>query len=147
MSAANILRTLAATLSAAALLGAAPPGARGVRTIRVEKWENGFIRREEHRLNGELDGDVRGWYADGSPAYRYHFVSGVSEGLQEQWYPSGQPLTRFHHHAGHEAGQQQMWNADGTIRSNYVIKGGRRFGLLGTMGCSGRDSTASREAR
>src|SRR5439155_11394424 len=51
------------------------------------------------------------------------------------------PWTSFHHHEGHELGQQQMWNPDGTIRSNYVIKDGRRYGLVGAMGCSGKRSS------
>src|SRR5438105_15958924 len=71
----------------------------------------------------------------------YHYHAGLSEATQRQWYPNGQPWTSFHHHEGHELGQQQMWNPDGTIRSNYVIKDGRRYGLVGAMGCSGKRSS------
>ena len=37
---------------------------------------------------------------------------------------------------GKEAGAQRMWNEDGTLRANYVIKEGRRFGLLGSKPCA-----------
>jgi antitoxin component YwqK of YwqJK toxin-antitoxin module len=130
--------------------------------IAVERYANGQVRREATYRGGVLDGVVRGWYESGAREYErtyrgglevgehrgwydsgalkfvYHFRNGMSDGEQRQWYPGGQPFALFHHALGHEVGQQQLWNADGTIRSNYVIRDGRRFGLLGAMGCTGR---------
>jgi antitoxin component YwqK of YwqJK toxin-antitoxin module len=88
------------------------------------------------------EGEHRGWYENGAVKFVYHYTRGVSEGVQRQWFPSGQPFTAFHHHAGHEVGQQEMWNADGTLRSNYVIRDGRRYGLLGAVGCTGQEKAS-----
>lgn len=36
---------------------------------------------------------------------------------------------------GQEEGSQKMWYDTGKIRANYVIKNGKRYGLLGTKNC------------
>jgi antitoxin component YwqK of YwqJK toxin-antitoxin module len=41
----------------------------------------------------------------------------------------------MNYEAGIEVGQQRQWYDDGSVRSNYVMKNGRRFGLLGTKNC------------
>ena len=105
----------------------------------IERWENGGIKRETAYRGDVLDGPSRGWYENGAPRFVYAYRDGVSEGVQRQWYPSGQLYTSFNHRAGHEVGPQRMWNPDGSIRSNYFIKDGRRFGLLGALGCTGKD--------
>ena len=30
-----------------------------------------------------------------------------------------------------------MWQEDGTARANYVVREGRRYGLMGAKGCVG----------
>jgi antitoxin component YwqK of YwqJK toxin-antitoxin module len=117
--------------------GGFAPIARVRTSTVVDRYENGQVRRDVQSQDGQLDGVVRGWYEDGSPMYVYHYRNGVTDGVQEQWFRSGQRYTLFNHHEGHEVGQQRMWNADGSIRSNYVIRDGKRFGLLGAMGCTG----------
>jgi antitoxin component YwqK of YwqJK toxin-antitoxin module len=107
--------------------------------VVVDRWPSGAVRRETAYVGEVLDGRSRGWYENGAAKFEYNYRRGVSEGEQREWYPSGQLFTLFHHDAGHEVGQQQMWNGDGTIRSNYVIKDGKRFGLLGAMGCTGKE--------
>jgi hypothetical protein len=42
-------------------------------------------------------------------------------------------------------GQQRMWWPDGTLRANYVVRDGRRYGLLGAKGCVSVDSTTERD--
>lgn len=38
---------------------------------------------------------------------------------------------------GQPEGKQKMWFANGQVKSNYVMKNGRRFGFLGAKGCMG----------
>jgi antitoxin component YwqK of YwqJK toxin-antitoxin module len=132
-------------LGVAAVIGvttAAIAAERAGTSTVVERYSSGRVKRLEERRDGKLDGVVREWYENGARMREFHYRRGVSEGSQRQWYPGGQLFTSFHHHDGQELGQQQMWNPDGTVRSNYVIRNGRRYGLLGSMGCSGsRDST------
>ena len=108
------------------------------RTV-AERWPNGQLRRESTYVGDVLDGPSRGYYASGARQFIYFYRRGFSEGEQRQWYPSGRIYTSFNHRAGHEVGQQRMWNPDGTIRSNYVIKDGKRFGLIGALGCTGTE--------
>ena len=125
----------------AAVLMATQTGAARLpehRTV-VERWPNGRIRRESTYVGEVLDGPSRGWYESGAQQFAYFYRRGISEGEQRQWYPSGRIFTSFNHQAGHEVGQQRMWNPDGTIRSNYVIRDGKRFGLIGALGCTGKD--------
>jgi antitoxin component YwqK of YwqJK toxin-antitoxin module len=125
--------------TAVAFLVAALAGAPNDHHVVVERYENGRLKREASYRGDKLDGVVRGWYDNGAPKFELHYRRGVSEGEQREWYPTGQLYTLFTHHTGHEAGQQRMWNSDGSIRSNYVIKDGKRFGLLGAMGCTGKE--------
>jgi antitoxin component YwqK of YwqJK toxin-antitoxin module len=158
----RLLGLLALALGAIALSAASDPSMRVV----VDRYPNGALERVASYRGNELDGAARGWYENGAPEYErryragreegrhrgwyetgapkflYFYHDGVAEGDQRQWLRTGQALTLFHYRRGHEDGQQQMWNADGTIRSNYVIKDGRRFGLIGSMGCTGKDQAA-----
>ena len=36
---------------------------------------------------------------------------------------------------GYELGEQKIWDKNGEIVTNYIIKNGRRFGLLGKKNC------------
>jgi antitoxin component YwqK of YwqJK toxin-antitoxin module len=108
---------------------------RGWYASGARAYERSFVAGREH-------GTHRGWYESGAPHFVLHYSNGLSEGEQRRWYPSGQLRTVFHHHAGHEVGQQQLWNPDGSIHSNYVLRDGKRYGLLGAMGCTGKDRTS-----
>jgi antitoxin component YwqK of YwqJK toxin-antitoxin module len=41
----------------------------------------------------------------------------------------------FNYKKGYENGSQRMWWSDGKIRANYVIKNGKKYGLLGYKIC------------
>ena len=107
--------------------------------VVTERYANGRIARRAEYLSGRLDGITRGWYQDGTLMYEYHYRRGLGEGLQQQWNRDGTLLLRLNQYQGHEAGLQQMWNADGSVRSSYVIKAGKRYGLLGARGCTGKN--------
>ena len=136
----------------------------------VEHFASGQIKRNALYQHGVLNGVTRGWYANGTLAYTreysvgrangahrgwydsgkrkfvYNLRDGMSEGVEEQWYESGQSYTLFHYEHGQEEGQQQMWNADGTLRANYVIKDGRRYGLPGSTGCRGGEEKSEEQS-
>ena len=123
-------------------LGAAPVALRAPAEVVVVRYPSGRVQSETRYRNGALDGTSRGWYENGAPRFVLHYANGLSDGEQRRWYPNGQPLTVLHHRAGHEVGWQRMWSRDGAIRSNYVIRGGKRYGLLGAMGCTGKKRPA-----
>ena len=39
------------------------------------------------------------------------------------------------YYKGYESGGQKVWYPNGLIKSNYIMKNGRRYGLLGTKNC------------
>ena len=45
-------------------------------------------------------------------------------------------IEEFNYKMGREFGSQKVWYLDGKIKSNYIIKNNRRYGLLGTKNCT-----------
>ena len=52
-----------------------------------------------------------------------------------EWYEDGRLFMERNFHAGQEGGPQKAWGPEGQVYSNYVIKEGRRYGLLGSKPC------------
>lgn len=110
----------------------------------MEGVEEGLSRRwhpngrpSEHRTfhKGRKVGVHRGWWPDGKPRFEYAFRDGEHHGSMLEWHADGKPHKEFHHRDGHEEGSQRMWWEDGGIRANYVVRNGRRYGLIGVKNC------------
>jgi hypothetical protein len=113
----------------------------------VKAWFANGARMYERRFRrGRESGLHEGWYADGRAHFRYEYANGVLEGEALEWYPNGAMYREFHYRAGHEEGAQRMWFPNGAARANYVMRDGRRFGLPGSKGCTGSDSTITQTA-
>ena len=95
-------------------------------------------QKEEDRfyLNGRKTGHHAGWWENGQKKYEYNFVNDLYEGELKEWYKDGQLYKCFHYTKGQENGMQQVWERNGKIRSNYEIKNGRLFGLMGPKPCA-----------
>jgi antitoxin component YwqK of YwqJK toxin-antitoxin module len=100
-------------------------------------WERTYREGREHGLH-------RGWYPSGGKRFEIRYVDGFAEGEAREWYPSGKLLTEFRYVRGHEMGRQRMWTEDGILRANYVVRDGRRYGLIGSVGCTGHASTGEK---
>ena len=109
----------------------------------VSWYENGQVNEQRSFRDGRKEGRHLGWYGDGTPRFDYVFELGLLRGQALDWYPDGTPYREFTYDAGQESGRQQMWNVDGSLRANYVVIEGRRFGLLGSKGCTGELVDAS----
>jgi antitoxin component YwqK of YwqJK toxin-antitoxin module len=136
-------------------------------TLR-SRHENGATKRLATYREGRLEGLARGFYPNGSPWYLrtyhlgreegvhrgwwengvakfiYNYHDGKAEGLAREWFEDGSAFTEFHFVAGQEAGSQRMWTRYGKLRANYIIRHGRRFGLMGSMGCEDRQAKAEK---
>lgn len=97
---------------------------------------NGQLKEERYYTNGEKDGIHTGYWYNGTMAWQYEFNRGVNVRTHRTWSLYG-VLTSEHHYdaKGQEDGVQRVWYDNGRIKSNYVVKDGRRFGLLGTKNC------------
>lgn len=137
-----IARPVVLALSALVSAFASPRG--DVRTV-LGRWPNGAIAYERHYVGDLEDGTEIGRWEDGSIRFVYHYHRGVMDGLARDWDRNGHLYRETHYANGREDGQQQMWWPDGALRANYVVRDGRRYGLLGAKGCVSADSAGDRK--
>ena len=109
---------------------------KGVQEGISKKWYSPNVIQETRYYNsGKKVGIHTGYWENGHPKFEYHFEEGEHEGELKEWYQNGQPYRIFHYKKGYEEGSQKMWWENGVIRANYVVKNGRRFGLIGLKLC------------
>jgi antitoxin component YwqK of YwqJK toxin-antitoxin module len=113
-----------------------------VRTV-IGRWPSGAIAYERHYVGDLEEGMEIGRWEDGSVRFIYHYAHGVMVGVARDWDRNGQLYRETHYLNGREEGEQQMWWPDGTLRASYVVRDGRRYGLLGAKGCVSADSTGA----
>ena len=102
----------------------------------VRKWyADGRIAEERGYTHGDKTGTHRGWWPNGMPQFECRFENGKSAGTCREWYPDGRLATIHRFERGAEAGLQQGWSASGAPQFSYVIRDGRRYGMLGTLNC------------
>ena len=93
------------------------------------------LKEQRYYLNGKKVGEMKRWWENGRLQMLYRFENDEYEGTCSEWNPKGILVRELNYHRGHEEGSQRQWYDNGSVRSNYVIKNGRRFGLLGTKNC------------
>lgn len=99
-------------------------------------YSNGEISISRNYLNGKKTGVHEGWWENKRPKFKYQFnIKGEYNGKVEEWYASGQPYKAFNYVNGQELGSQKLWKENGTIKANYVVRDGERFGLIGLKKC------------
>jgi len=87
-----------------------------------EFWPNGKLRRSFDLQDGVRDGEYRTFTIDGKPYELKHFVRGRENGLQ------------------------QAWDERGQLYLNYVVRDGRRYGMVNAKPClpAAADGTSAR---
>ena len=100
------------------------------------QWSSdGALASIRFYLEGRPEALNWGFWPSGSIKFLYQFKEGVLEGLSQDWYEDGTPYLRRNYSQGRELGQQQAWNEKGKMISNYVMKGEKRYGLVGSQPC------------
>lgn len=100
------------------------------------KYHPGHQMRElRYYDQGKKTGYLRSWWPNGKPQFEYFFENDEYEGRCREWNEAGMLVREMNYSRGHEAGWQRWWYDNGKIKSNYSMKDGRRFGLLGTKNC------------
>ncbi|CAN5812926.1 hypothetical protein BH11BAC3_BH11BAC3_27850 [soil metagenome] len=79
---------------------------------QVSYWQNGNKRFEFNAKNDAYEGEFKEWSENGRLFHLAHFKNGQEEGVQKLWYDNGK------------------------LKANYVIRNGKRYGLLGTKNCT-----------
>jgi antitoxin component YwqK of YwqJK toxin-antitoxin module len=93
------------------------------------------IKDKRFFINGWKQGQHKGWYENGKLAYVYEFKDDEFNGIVKEWSALGILFREMNYVYGHEEGMQTIRYANGKIKSNYFIKNGTRYGLLGTKNC------------
>lgn len=107
-----------------------------------KKWyPNKQIASERMYHAGKKIGKHIGYWENGQPQYEFYFEDGEHHGIAKEWYQNGQLYRIFHYEHGYENGSQKMWWENGIIRANYVVKNGRRYGLIGLKLCMNQKDT------
>lgn len=117
--------------------GLATRGANAVaETVEFRSYyPNKQLREIRYFRNERKTGDYTAWWENGQKKLECHFGDDEYEGVFREWNRNGLLLKEMHYKAGHEEGEQRMWYENGKIKANYLIKDGRRYGLLGTKNC------------
>jgi len=98
-------------------------------------YDDTKLKETRNFVQGKQEGEARGWWPNGQPSFVYHFLIDQYEGNLKEWSASGILCRDMNYKNGQEEGEQRLWYDNGQLRSNYVIRDGRRYGLLGTKNC------------
>lgn len=103
------------------------------------KWEkfypNNSRKEVRYFTNGQKTGLYQAWWRNGKRQLEYSFVADEYEGTCREWNEKGQLSRIMNYRKGYEEGPQKWWYDGGKMKANYIIKDGRRYGLLGTKNC------------
>jgi antitoxin component YwqK of YwqJK toxin-antitoxin module len=108
----------------------------GVEEGTQKKWyPNQQLQEERFYINGKKEGIHKGWWPDGKEKFIFEAFSDKYEGEFKEWYSSGLLQKQFHYKNGREEGSQRLWWDNGSVRANYVIREGKKYGLIGLKTC------------
>lgn len=96
---------------------------------------SGNLKESRFFEHGQKTGEYRAWWENGNKQLSYFFRADEYEGTCREWNEDGKLVKVFNYQKGHEEGHQQWWYDNGKVKANYIIKDGRRYGLLGTKNC------------
>lgn len=98
-------------------------------------YSNGQIREKRYYSKGKKTGLFEGWWSSGVKRLEYHFEDGEYEGNCRDWNDKHLLVSSMNYTKGYENGLQQQFYETGKVKANYMMIGGRRYGLLGTKNC------------
>lgn len=112
-----------------------------------KKWyDNKQLAEQRTYVDGEKEGIQQAWWPDGKPKFIYTAINDIYTGELKEWNAAGLLNKDFYYVNGQEEGSEKMWWDDGTVRANYVIRKGKKYGLLGIKICINRyDSIIKKE--
>jgi antitoxin component YwqK of YwqJK toxin-antitoxin module len=120
----------------------------GIDTIAIEGYVNGLLSgglkkwfpnkqlmEERYYEQGKKNGKQIAYWPNGNKRFEFVAKDDGYEGELREWSVNGQLFHLANFVNGQEEGTQKMWYDNGKIKANYVIIGGKRYGLLGTKNC------------
>ena len=109
----------------------------GVEEGFQRKWYPGKkLAEERFYINGKKEGRHKTWWPDGKPKMEFDAYNNEYNGEFREWYATGLLGKDFHYVNGQEEGSEKLWWDNGTIRANYVIREGKKYGFIGLKLCN-----------
>lgn len=111
----------------------------GELTGKQQEWfDDGKKKEVRFYENNSKVGTHEGWYNNGIKKFEYLIENDIPIGVHREWFENGKPFSVFtYNNTGQPEGLQKMWFENGQVKANYIVKNGRRYGLLGAKGCLG----------
>lgn len=97
-------------------------------------YADGRLAEKRYYRHGEKQGLHAGWWPNGSPRFEYHFSGGLYHGEYKEWYSSGQLYKLINYTNGIDE-NGQGWRENGKLFMNYVMRDGRRYGIINSNLC------------
>ncbi len=108
---------------------------KGLMDGPMRQWlANGVLRTEKNYRASVEDGKQIGYHTDGKLSYEYETKFGKKDGVYKEYYPSGLPHIEVYYQQGIIVGKKIL-DRNGVTLTNYRIKDGRYYGLLGSNSC------------
>lgn len=101
-----------------------------------KKWyPNNQLMEKRFYFNGRKNGKQIAYWKNGNQRFEFYAKNDAYEGELREWSFDKKLTHLAHFKDGQEEGSQKLWYNNGKIRANYVIRNGKRYGLLGTKNC------------
>jgi antitoxin component YwqK of YwqJK toxin-antitoxin module len=101
-----------------------------------KKWYPNNKLMEVRDYNaGKKNGKQISYWENGNKKFEFTANKDTYEGVLKEWTIEGKLIHMANYLNGQEEGIQKLWYDNGKIKANYIIKDGRRYGLLGTKNC------------
>lgn len=118
----------------------------GVEEGTQRKWYPGKQMAEERfYINGKKEGSHSTWWPDGKQKMVFEAFNNEYNGEFREWYASGLLGKDFHYVNGQEEGSEKLWWDNGTIRANYVIRDGKKYGFIGLKLCANPNDSINKK--
>lgn len=102
----------------------------------TKRWHpNHQLAEDRFYIAGKKEGRHRAWWPDGKPQFDFQTHLDAYEGELKEWNAKGLLIRQFHYQNGQEVGSQRLWWDDSTVRANYEIRNGKKYGLIGIKLC------------
>ena len=98
-------------------------------------YPGGELKEIRKFVKNKKESNYRGYYKGGARNFVFQFNNGEYNGTNKVWTKGGLLIEEANFKSGYESGVQKTWYLNGKIKSNYIIKNNRRYGLLGTKNC------------
>ncbi len=105
--------------------------------LSLSIYPDGSPREVRGYREGRKEGSHFGWWENRERRFCYRFDRDLHVGSAREWFEDGSLARTGSYVDGREEGRQVLYDEDGSVRANYVVKGGRRYGSLGAKPCRG----------